>query len=154
LPPFDEIGFNYRMTDLQGALGLAQLERLDGFIAERAKLAEQYRKGLDELGWLRPPTAPEHQGHAWQAYVAVVEDGAPRTRDETMEFLQERGIATRPGTHAVTELAVYRNRFGLRPGQYPVASFLQDQTLALPLHNRMDSSDVERVLEALAALEP
>ena len=145
LPDFDESGFNYRMTDLQGAVGLVQLPKLDGFVAERDRWARWYGEQLSELGWLRTPEAPKGHEHAWQAYVTVVDEDAPLPRDVLMARLQDAGIATRPGTHAVTELGAYR----AHAGSCPVARRLQEQTMALPLHNRMTPEDFEYVVDEL-----
>lgn len=152
LPDFDELGFNYRMTDLQAAVGLVQLGKLDGFIAERDRWARWYMEELAAVGWLRPPALPNGFSHAWQAFVTVVQDDAPAPRNELMARLQAKGVSTRPGTHAVTELGYYRQRFGLTPGRFPVAARLQAQTMALPLHNRMTADDYAYVVEALKSL--
>lgn len=152
LPDFDELGFNYRMTDLQAAVGLVQLGKLDGFIAERDRWARWYMQELGSLGWLRPPAVPNGFEHAWQAFVTLVEGDAPRPRNELMARLQEKGVSTRPGTHAITELGYYRQRFGLAPGRFPVAAKLQAQTMALPLHNRMSADDYAYVVDALRSL--
>jgi dTDP-4-amino-4,6-dideoxygalactose transaminase len=69
LPEFDLLGFNYRMTDLQGAVGVVQLKKLDQFIDERARMAAQYRKELADIKWLSLPQEPENGRHAWQAFV-------------------------------------------------------------------------------------
>src|SRR5262249_21305189 len=114
LPEFDELGFNYRMTDLQGAVGLVQLGKLDRFIDQRARSVQFYRQALGALRWLRLPDEPSDGRHAWQAFVTYVDPAsAPRPRNEIMQVLQERGIATRPGTHAVHMLGYYRRRFRL-----------------------------------------
>lgn len=150
LPDFDVLGFNYRMTDLQGALGLVQLGKLDGFIAERETWAQWYCEALADIAWLQMPTIPSGYAHAWQAFVTVVdEDTAPMPRNDIMEKLQEAGISTRPGTHAVTELGYYKDRLGLQTGQFAVASRLERQSLALPLHNRMSAEDYAYVSETL-----
>jgi dTDP-4-amino-4,6-dideoxygalactose transaminase len=152
LPDFDELGFNYRMTDLQGAVGLVQLGKLDGFVAERDTWARWYGDALADLSWLTPPAVPEGYDHARQAYVTSVGDDAPSERNALMDRLQARGISTRPGTHAVTELGYYRKQFDLEPGQFPVAAALEARTLALPLHNRMDADDYQYVVDALREL--
>lgn len=153
LPDFDELGFNYRMTDLQGAVGLVQLTKLDGFVAERDKWARWYMEELADLKWLSMPASPEGYGHAWQSFVTVVGDGAPHPRNQIMQALHERGISTRPGTHAVTELGYYRKTFGMALGQFKVAAALQEHTMAIPLHNRMTGDDYEFVVEALHAFK-
>lgn len=153
LPDFAELGFNYRMTDLQGAVGLVQLGKLDRYIDERARAAEFYRHELGGLNWLRLPEEPRHGRHAWQAFVTYVDPAAaPLPRNEIMERLQRRGIATRPGTHAVHMLSYYRERFGLAPDDFPAARDCDRQTMAIPLHNRMTADDYAYVVEALKSL--
>jgi dTDP-4-amino-4,6-dideoxygalactose transaminase len=150
LPEFNLLGFNYRMTDLQGALGLVQLGRLDGFLAERGRWAEFYRRELASVAWLRMPVFPEHGEHAWQAFVTYVDPAsAPLPRNEIMERLQARGIATRPGTHAVHQLGYYRKRFSLDVDDLPGARDCDRQTMAIPLHNRMSEDDYRYVVRAL-----
>ena len=112
LPDFDVLGFNYRMTDLQGALGQVQLTRLDALLADRRRWAEWYSKELAGISWLRTPSAPDGFEHSWQSYVTVVEPWAPKDRNVVMKLLHEAGIATRPGTHAVPALGWYRSNFG------------------------------------------
>lgn len=153
LPDFDVLGFNYRMTDLQAAVGLVQLGKLDRFIDERARWAAWYRERLAGLDWLRLPDEPEGGRHAWQAFVTYVDpDRAPAPRNRIMEILQEQGIATRPGTHAVHMLGYYRNRFGLRPDDFPGARDCDRNSLAIPLHNRMSPEDYAYVADALHRL--
>ena len=150
---FDVLGFNYRMTDLQGALGLVQIEKLEGFIAERARWAAWYRAHLGDLDWLRLPQEPAQGRHAWQAFVCTVDPArAPLTRNEMMERLHGAGIATRPGTHAVHMLGYYRERYGFEPASFPVSRDCDQQSLALPLHNAMGKDDYERVAGAIRGL--
>jgi dTDP-4-amino-4,6-dideoxygalactose transaminase len=150
LPEFSLLGFNYRMTDLQGAVGLVQLRKLDAFIAERQRWAEYYRRELADIAWLRMPVFPTNGTHAWQAFVTYVDPAsAPRPRNEIMERLEARGVATRPGTHAVHMLQYYRDRYGLAPDDYPVAHACNDHTMAIPLHNRMSPDDYAHVVDAV-----
>lgn len=153
MPDFNALGFNYRMTDIQAAVGLVQLAKLDAFLAERRKWARWYMDVLAGLDWLRLPVVPADCDHGWQAFVAVVSpENAPLSRNDLMERLQDSGISARPGTHAVTELGLYRERMGLRPGQFPIAAMLQEQSIALPLHNRMTPEDYAHVAGALMSL--
>lgn len=150
LPDFDTVGFNYRMTDLQGAVGLVQLSKLDRFIDERSHWAAYYRRELSDIPWLRLPAEPNHGRHAWQAFVTYIDpDKAPRPRDEIMESLQSRGISTRPGTHAVHMLGYYRKTYGLSAADFPASSDCDRQTMAIPLHNRMTEDDYKYVADAL-----
>jgi dTDP-4-amino-4,6-dideoxygalactose transaminase len=148
LPSFDEVGFNYRMTDLQAAVGLVQLAKLDAIIRERQLWAKWYADELAVIDWLRAPVVPDGLGHAWQAFVAVVGDDAPASRDEIMAMLQAQGVSTRPGTHAVSDLGAYRDW----NGRCPVASYLQQRTITLPLHNRMTPEDFRYVVKQLRRL--
>jgi len=150
MPRFEEPGFNYRMTDLQGAVGSVQLEKLDAFIAERAAGAERYRQALGDLPWLALPGVPEGHQHSWQSYVCRIdEQRAPLGRNALMERLAGAGIQTRPGTHAVHLLGHYRRSFGLTPEDYPGATACDRFSMAIPLHNRMRSADYDRVIAAL-----
>lgn len=153
LAEFNLLGFNYRLTDLQGAVGLVQLGKLDRFIDERREWAAWYRAQLGDLPWLRLPAEPEGGRHAWQAFVTYVDpERAPMPRNAMMEKLQAAGIATRPGTHAVHMLGYYRDRFGYRADDYPGARDCDGNSMAIPLHNRMDAQDYARVVEALRSL--
>lgn len=153
LPDFGVLGFNYRMTDLQGAIGLVQLKKLDRFIDERARWAEFYRRELADLPWLCLPCEPAQGRHAWQAFVTYVDpDVAPRPRNDLMQALHERGVATRPGTHAVHALRYYREHFGIAPTDFPAALACDRNSMAIPLHNRMSEEDFHYVVAALRAL--
>lgn len=152
MPEFPRLGFNYRMTELQAAVGRVQLTKLDGFIDERASWAQVYREELGSLGWLTLPHSDARDRHAWQAFVTVVnEDSSPTTRNELMQDLNSSGIATRPGTHAVTELAYYR-KLGVDPSAYPVARALHHRSMAIPMHNRMSADDYQYVIDTLRPL--
>lgn len=150
MPDFNVLGFNYRMTDLQGAVGRVQLGRLDQLIAERRQWAEYYRRELADIDWLITPVIPQKCQHSWQAFVCRVdEDKAPLKCVEIMDYLHRKGISTRPGTHAVHLLGFYSHKYGLKSDDYPTASMLYKTTLALPLHNRMTANDYQRVVTAL-----
>jgi dTDP-4-amino-4,6-dideoxygalactose transaminase len=153
LPDFDSVGFNYRMTDLQGAVGLVQLGKLDRFIDERSRWAAFYRRELADIPWLTLPSEPNHGRHAWQAFVTYVDpETAPQPRDVIMEQLQKVGISTRPGTHAVHMLGYYRRSFDLKPDDYPAARDCDRQTMAIPLHNRMSEDDYRYIVQAIHSL--
>ena len=133
LPDFNVLGFNYRMTDLQGSVGLVQLAKLDRLIEERTRWAHFYSRELAAIEWLRCPTEPRDYTHTWQAYVCYVEPGSsPLPRNDLMDVLQQNGISTRPGTHAVHMLGYYQSRFGLSPDEFSVARDCARQTIALP----------------------
>jgi dTDP-4-amino-4,6-dideoxygalactose transaminase len=150
LPEFNLLGYNYRMTDLQGAVGLAQLAKLDSFIEERQHWANYYREALADIDWLRLPVFPDNGNHAWQAFVTYVDrQKAPMPRNDIMEHLQAAGIATRPGTHAVHMLSYYAKRYGFKPEDFPGARDCDANTMAIPLHNRMTQDDYAYVVQSL-----
>src|SRR5207249_7761223 len=99
------------------------------------------------------PTVPSGFSHAWQAFVCYVDERyAPMPRNRIMEVLHERGISTRPGTHAVHMLGYYRERFGFSLDDYPNARDCDRHTMAIPLHNRMTAEDYEYVIATIKAL--
>ena len=154
LGDFNLLGFNYRLSDVLAAIGLVQLGKLDGLLAERRKAAAFYAEALGGIDWLRLP-AGEEEGSAlaWQSYVTYVDESkSPRSRNEIMEALQEKGVATRPGTHAVLMLGYYRDRFGLSPDDCPAARDCDAFSMAIPLHNRMTEDDYAYVADAIRSL--
>lgn len=154
LPDFNLLGFNYRMTDLQGAVGIVQLSKLDSFIEERRKWAVYYTQELADLPWLRTPFVPVGYRHGWQAYVCYIDESkSPMTRNEIMGILHAKGISTRPGTHAVHMLGLYRSRFDLRPDDFPAAYDCDRYSMAIPLHNRMVAEDYAYVVKAIKGLD-
>ena len=153
LPEFHLPGFNFRMTDLQGAVGLVQLEKLDRLLAERRRLAARYDEALAEVPWLRTPRVPEGYEHGYQSYVCMVDESrAPAPRNALMEALQQKGVSTRPGTHAVHLQAYYRDRFGWSPDDCPVARDGDRLSMAIPLHNCMGDEDLDYVVDAIRSL--
>lgn len=150
LADFDELGFNYRMTDIQAAIGLVQLGKLDAFISERDRWARFYRETLADIPWLRHPLSPNNGRHAWQAYVTYVDpQTAPLPRNEIMARLHKMGVATRPGTHAIHMLGYYTERFGYAADDLPGSRDCECNTMAIPLHNRMTAEDYQYVVDCL-----
>lgn len=153
LPEFEVMGFNYRMTDLQGAVGTVQIKKLDQYIDERAKWAAWYNESFKNIPWIRTPQYSSDYKHGWQSYVLFIDEKtAPMKRNDIMEYLQQRGIATRPGTHAVHMLKFYAEKYNIRPGDYPGAQAANDYSMSIPLHNRMSAEDYAYVAEAIHSI--
>lgn len=153
LPEFELLGYNYRMTDLQGAMGLVQLEKLATFIKERQQWASFYSEQLSGIEWLNTPTVPRGHSHGWQAYVCLVDEKkSPMPRNKIMARLQERGISTRPGTHAVHMLSLYRNRCSYATEDFPASRDCDRYSMAIPLHNRMTEDDYSYVVQEIKRL--
>lgn len=153
LPDFNMLGYNYRMTDLQGAVGVVQIKKLDTFIDEREKWAAWYSEQLKDIPWLHTPQVGADYKHGWQSFVTFVDESkAPCSRNEIMEKLQEQGISTRPGTHAVHMLNYYADKYGIQPSDYPGAQAVNDYSMSIPLHNRMVAEDYHYVVAVLKSL--
>lgn len=158
LPEFPRLGFNYRMTDIQGALGCAQLQRAAWILGERARRAKLYDELLTDVPWLRPPITPDGHVHAYQAYVCLFCPDAPSAqnierlhgqRNHVMKELTARGIATRPGTHAPPTLDYYAKKYSLRPEQFPNACLAERLTITLPLYPDMTDAEQATVCSTL-----
>lgn len=154
LPDFKMLGFNYRMTDLQAAVGLVQLTKLDSFIEQRQTWADYYKQQLKNISWLVPQNIPEYATqHAWQAFVCYVDPKtAPMSRNDIMDILQQKGIATRPGTHAVHMLSFYREKYNIHADDFPGARDCDRYTMAIPLHNKMIKEDYDYIIAQLREL--
>lgn len=153
LPEFKVFGFNYRLTDIQAAVAAIQLQKLDRFIAERATLADLYDSYLQRFPWIRSPMRPDGYEHALQAYVVMIDENrSPANRNDILSHFQSQGIAGRPGTHSIVGLEAYRKGYGTKPEDCPVATKVEAQSIALPLHNHMGPADVARVIKALEML--
>jgi dTDP-4-amino-4,6-dideoxygalactose transaminase len=150
LPEFDMVGYNYRMTDIQGAVGVVQIKKLDTFINEREKWAAYFTKELSTITWINTPYIPEGYKHGWQSYVLLIDENkAPMKRNELMELLQQKGIATRPGTHAVHMLGFYARTFNIQPSDFPGAYSANEFSMSIPLHNKMVKEDYEFIVKVL-----
>lgn len=152
IPDYEQLGFNYRMTDLQGALGLVQLQRLEEFIEERQSRAAFYDRELSEIDWLHTPALMNDRRQTWQSYVCLLSKDAPFSRDQLMSILYGKGISTRFGTQAVHMQGYYRNKYKLRADYLPAARDAYLLSLALPLHNCMDQDDYLYVVETLQGI--
>ncbi len=145
----DRLGFNYRLTDLACALGLAQLERLDGMLADRARVAARYTEALADLEGLGLP-CPDAGGNLRGWFVFVVQVPHGHDRDEVVRALREHGIASKPYLPAIHLMTYYRETFGHREGEFPVCEDVAARSLALPFFPAMTDGQVERVATALA----
>ena len=145
----DRLGFNYRLTDIACALGQVQLARLDGMLADRARVAGWYREalaGIEGLGLPCEDAGGDRRG--WFVFVVQVPRG--RDRDEVIHALRLRGVQCKPYLPAIHLMSFYRERFGHREGEFPVCEDVAARSVALPFFPAMTESQVERVAAALA----
>jgi len=156
----ERLGFNYRLTDLQAAMGVAQVERADELLAGRGRVAALYADALGSLG-----AAPAGEGdpddlvlgcpdrgkarRSWFVYVLQLPAGTDR--EAVMASLAGQGIDSKAYVPCIHLMPHYRERFGFREGQFPVAEAVSERSLALPFFTAMGESEVERVAAALAS---
>jgi perosamine synthetase len=147
----DRLGFNYRLSDIACALGLAQLERLDAMLANRARVAGWYRQALAGLARERGLELPcEDAGgdrRGWFVFVVQLPRGADR--DGTIRALREHGVQSKPYLPAIHLMSFYRERFAHRPGEFPVTEDVAERSVALPFFPALSEAQVARVAEAL-----
>lgn len=147
----DRLGFNYRLTDIACALGLAQLERVEELLAARAHVAALYRAALAGIEGLTLPCADQGQARrGWFVYVVQL----PRRidRDAAIRELAARGIPAKPYFPAIHLMSYYRERFGHRRGEFPVCEDVADRSVAIPFFPGMTEGQVARVAQALRAI--
>jgi perosamine synthetase len=148
----DRLGFNYRLSDIACALGIAQLERMDDMLAARARVAGWYAEALAGVEGLGVPVA-EHRGdrRGWFVYVVQVPRDGP-ARDDVVVALRERGIQSKPYLPAIHLMSFYRERFGHREGEFPVCEDIAARSIALPFFPELSQTQVEEVTEGLKAV--
>ena len=162
-----DAGYNQRMTDLQAALGSAQMDRAAAIITERQRLAARYDQASSDLDWLQTPTKRQGDTHGYQSYPCLFQPERAKAaaqsantaeiksinaaRNSWMEQLQQQGISTRPATHAVHMLAYYRQKYQMEPESFPNAFVANDCSISLPLFHGMTDAEqdfvIDRILE-------
>ncbi len=146
----DRLGFNYRLTDMACALGLAQLQRLDGMLAARAQAAAWYREALGGFEGLELPCEDDGDVRGWFVFVVQLPHGADR--DETILALAQRGVQSKPYLPAIHLMSYYRETFGHREGEFPVCEDVAARSVALPFFPEITQSQIEQVAEALESV--
>jgi perosamine synthetase len=156
----ERLGFNYRLTEMQAALGVAQLERAGDLLAQRERVAALYGERLAELGGapagrgdpdalVLPCADRGRERRSWFVYVVQLPAGTDR--EVVIAALAKRGVASKAYLPCIHLMPPYRERLGLQEGQFPVAERVAARSLALPFFTAMGEQEVERVTEALAA---
>ena len=147
---FDVVGFNLRMSDIQAAVGVAQMRKLPALAAERRSIAERYTFLLRDVNDLVLPVAGDNEGHTYQSYVVRLADGGRARRNAVMSDLALAEIQTRPGTHAVHRLGYYSGKYKLSSQEFPNAAAAEDTTITLPIVPGMREAQQGFVVETLA----
>lgn len=160
LATFPEFGFNFRMTDLQAAIGNSQFSRIDELINGRRDCAKRYDVALNDVGWLTRPAASPEQQHSYQSYVCLFSPETPEQelsnldrlteqRTALQTTLEERGVMTRQGTHAPVLLECFADKYHLKPEDFPQATIADSLSIALPLYPGLSNADLQTVVSEL-----
>jgi len=164
LPAFEVCGYNYRMTDIQGAIGVEQMKKFPWILGKKIEKARKYDEQLKELDWLQTPRVPSDYIHSYQSYVTLVCKPKVgklnmgkiremnRFRNEIMAGLEKNGIATRQGTHAVHTLSYYKRKYGFKDGDYFNSLAADRLSMTLPLYPQMTEDEQEYVVNEIKIL--
>ena len=160
LSDYELLGFNYRMTDFQGALGCAQMDRARFLLAERRRCAAVYERRLHDVPWLKLPPTPPPCVHGYQSFVTLYQPAPPsldnvdalhERRNAIMARLESEGVSTRQGSHAPVLLGYYARKYDLKRGAFPGATLADRLSLTLPVYAGMTDAELDFVCERLRA---
>jgi dTDP-4-amino-4,6-dideoxygalactose transaminase len=142
-----EVGYNYRLSDIQGAVGREQLKRLPALIAARRRLAVRYREGLGGHPYIILPQEPPYGRSNWQSFWIILSTECSQQQAAVMQALLARGIYTRRGVMCAHREPAYQDLARRQP--LPVSEYLQDRSIIIPLYPEMTDQDQDRVIAAL-----
>jgi perosamine synthetase len=139
-----EVGYNYRLTDIQAAVGIKQLEKLDWIIEERRKIARRYQEAFKDMEFIRLPVEPEGYFTNWQSYSVYLKPGCPVKRNDLMQMLLDKGISTRRGVMTTHRETAYKHAQLAQP--LPVSEDASDNSIVIPLFVPMTDQEIETVI--------
>lgn len=149
-----ELGFNYRLTDMQAALGFSQLKKIDGFIKRRREIVKTYNDAFKAVPFLTVPYEREDVFSAFHLYVITINfEGIKKTRAQVMQELREKGIGTQVHYIPAHLLPYYQENFGFKEGDFPVSEDYYLHCLSIPLYPKMTADDIDRVIAAVTELK-
>ena len=140
-----EVGYNYRMTDIQAAVGIKQLEKLDFIVEERRKIAFQYHEAFKDIDTIRLPLEQENYFSNYQSYSIYLKPECKISRNDLMQTLLDKGISTRRGistAHRETAYKTYQENYSL-----PVSEDASDRSIVIPLYYPMLQEEIDYVIE-------
>lgn len=156
LAEFPEAGFNLRMTDFQAVLGSSQMNRAKEILEERSFIGKTYNKLFENLSWLKVSEYNQKYVHGYQSYPCIfmpeeitiksIKD-INKKRNQFMEYLQEKGISTRPATHAIHMLGYYKKKYKFKPEDFPNAYAANDCSISFPLYNGLTLDEQNYVVK-------
>ena len=149
MPDHQFAGFNYRMTDIQGAIGITQMKKLSFILQQRKKRAEIYNRAFRANPYLSIPFALKDCVHSYQSYVLRVKRQSPISRDSLAMKLIEQGISVRPGTQSVPHLTYYRKKYGFKNSDFPHSFEAWNQTITIPLFASMNVEEQDFIIKSI-----
>ncbi|MEA2018687.1 MAG: DegT/DnrJ/EryC1/StrS family aminotransferase, partial [Campylobacterota bacterium] len=162
LPEFNYAGFNYRMTDMQGSLGVCQMKKATRIMKQKRKIVKKYNKALSNISFLKTPYTPDNYTHGYQSYVCLFTNGESlesltkkkidllnKKRNIFMKQLEAKGIATRQGTHAVHTLGYYKNKYNLKNKDFLMSYAADRLSIALPLYPQMTKDEFNYIIKEI-----
>ena len=145
-----EVGYNYRITDLQCALGLSQLTRNDNSIVKRRLIADEYNKAFKENELIRTPSEKPYVNHAYHLYTILIDfDSLRKTRNKAMKELKQLGVGTQVLYIPIHLQPFYANKYGSQFGDFPVSEDYYKHCLSIPMFQGLESNEVEYVIECI-----
>jgi len=145
-----DVGFNYRLTDFQCALGMSQLQRLPEWIARRQEIAGKYYSAFEEIPHVEPLGVRDDISHAYHLFVVQLKlDQLETNRDEVFDTLRSKGLPVNVHYIPVHLHPFYRKRFGNGPGLCPVAEAAYEKILSLPIHPNLSDENIDEVVETI-----
>src|SRR6185295_2753417 len=147
---YRELGFNYRLSDVQAAIGIAQLPKVDRLLARRRALADRYDHAFRTLGQVQVPARPPYAEHAFQSYGLLLTPACRRDRDAVLRALVDRGISCRRGIPPIHLEPLYVNRYGRV--SLPVTEAVAARSLFIPIYASLADDDQDRVIDAVGEI--
>lgn len=164
LPQVEILGYNYRMTDIQGAIGVEQMKKYDYIVGERMRRAAIYNQELAGLDRLRPPVVPEGYKHTYQSYCLLIGGNNYQrkaesageyiekwsgTKDKLVATFKDKGISVRDGTHACHMLTYYERKYNLKPLDFPNTAIADALLVTIPLFASMTDDEQQFIIDAI-----
>ena len=142
-------GFKYNMTDVAASLGIHQLKKAWAFQKRRAEMAAYYDESFKDMPVILPPKAPAGDVHAWHLYVIRLKDEVEVGRNRFIELMAEKGIGCSVHFIPLHVHPYWRDRYNLKPNDYPNSLYAYERAVSLPLYTKMTNNDQARVVAAI-----
>jgi dTDP-4-amino-4,6-dideoxygalactose transaminase len=144
---YEEAGFNYRLSDVLSAIGVAQMEKLPWLVERRRELAMSLSERISQILSVRIPFEPKWGGHIYQSYVILVDENI--NRDKVVEDMKAKGIETTLGTYALHDQPFFQRQFGYKTGQIVNSHAAFTRTITLPLYPQINEIDLDVIADTL-----